>query len=96
MDGGAGASSSYAEYAAGDLPASLTVVVGAGGTAGGLSGAYTAPYAWAPMNDAEKATAIEQIFTLDFANQIVMLFAAGERLEDLQLHAGVGDVATGV
>ena len=42
----------------------------AGGTNGGLSGPYTAPYAWAPMNDAEKAMAIEQIFTLDFASKI--------------------------
>ena len=54
----------------------------AGGTAGGLSGAYTAPYAWAPMNDAEKATAIEQIFTLDFASQLAAMFPAAPRRRD--------------
>ena len=42
----------------------------AGGTNGGLSGAYTAPYVWSPMTDAEKAAAIEQIFTLDFASSL--------------------------
>lgn len=46
----------------------------AGGTNGGLSGPYTAPYAWAPMNDAERATAIEQIFTLEFANKLAAMF----------------------
>ena len=48
----------------------------AGGTAGGLSGPYTNPYAWAPMTDAEKAEAIEQIFTLDFASQVAAMFPA--------------------
>jgi hypothetical protein len=52
----------------------LSTYLYAGGTAGGLSGPFTAPYAWAPMTDAEKATAIEQIFTLDFANQIAAMF----------------------
>jgi hypothetical protein len=42
----------------------------AGGTNGGLSGAYTAPYVWSPMTDAEKAAAIEEIFTLDFASSL--------------------------
>jgi len=51
----------------------LSVYLFAGGTAGGLSGPYTAPYVWAPMNDAEKATAIEQIFTLDFASQLAAM-----------------------
>jgi hypothetical protein len=54
----------------------LSTYLYAGGTAGGLSGPYTAPYAWAPMNDAEKAMAIEQIFTLDFANQLAAMFPA--------------------
>jgi hypothetical protein len=48
----------------------------AGGTAGGLSGPYTQPYAWAPITDAEKATAIEQIFTLDFASQLAAMIPA--------------------
>ncbi len=47
----------------------------AGGTAGGLSGPYTAPFAWAPLNDAEKATAIDQIFTLDFAARLAAMIA---------------------
>jgi hypothetical protein len=51
----------------------LSVYLFAGGTAGGLSGPYTAPYVWSPMNDAEKATAIEQIFTLDFASQLAAM-----------------------
>ncbi|HQQ79252.1 MAG TPA: hypothetical protein PLB01_18025 [Thermoanaerobaculia bacterium] len=51
----------------------LSTYLYAGGTAGGLSGPFTAPYAWAPMNDAEKATAIEQIFTLDFASDLAAM-----------------------
>jgi hypothetical protein len=54
----------------------LSTYLYAGGTAGGLSGPYTQPYAWAPMNDAEKATAIEQIFTLDFASQLAAMIPA--------------------
>jgi hypothetical protein len=48
----------------------LSTYLFAGGTAGGLSGPFTSPYVWAPINDAEKAAAIEQIFTLDFAGQL--------------------------
>jgi hypothetical protein len=49
----------------------LSTYLLAGGTAGGLSGPYTGgPYAWAPLNDAEKVMAIEQIFTLDFASKL--------------------------
>lgn len=48
----------------------------AGGTAGGLSGPYTGPYAWAPITDAEKAEAIEQIFTLDFARELAAMYPA--------------------
>ncbi|MEO8054968.1 MAG: hypothetical protein ABI768_07435, partial [Acidobacteriota bacterium] len=54
----------------------LSTYLYAGGTAGGLSGPYTQPYAWAPMNDAEKAMAIEQIFTLDFASQLAAMLPA--------------------
>lgn len=50
----------------------LSVYLYQGGTAGGLSGG-TVPYVWAPMNDAEKATAIEQIFTLDFAARLAAM-----------------------
>ncbi len=53
----------------------LSVYLYAGGTAGGLSGPYTQPYVWAPLNDAEKATAIEQIFTPDFARQLAAMIA---------------------
>lgn len=53
----------------------LSVYLYQGGTAGGLSGG-TVPYAWAPMTDAEKATAIEQIFTLDFAAKLAAMFPA--------------------
>ena len=52
----------------------LSVYLFAGGTNGGLSGPFTGPYAWAPMNDAEKAMAIEQIFTLDFASKLASMF----------------------
>jgi hypothetical protein len=45
----------------------------AGGTNGGLSGPFTAPYVWTPLTDAEKATAIEEIFTLDFARQLAAM-----------------------
>jgi hypothetical protein len=48
----------------------LSTYMFAGGTAGGLSGPFAGPYVWAPINDAEKAMAIEQIFTLDFAGQL--------------------------
>ncbi len=48
----------------------LSTYLLAGGTNGGLSGPYTAPYVWSPMTDAEKAMAIEQIFTLDFARDL--------------------------
>jgi hypothetical protein len=53
----------------------LSVYIFAGGTAGGLSGPFTGSYAWAPMNDAEKAMAIEQIFTLDFASRLAAMFS---------------------
>jgi hypothetical protein len=53
----------------------LSVYLYQGGTAGGLSGG-TVPYAWAPITDAEKATAIEQIFTLDFAAKLAAMFPA--------------------
>ncbi|HEY3350573.1 MAG TPA: hypothetical protein VGM13_12425 [Thermoanaerobaculia bacterium] len=53
----------------------LSVYLFQGGTAGGLSGG-TVPYAWAPMTDAEKATAIEQIFTLDFSSKLAAMFPA--------------------
>ena len=53
----------------------LSVYIFAGGTAGGLSGPFTGSYAWAPMNDAEKAMAIEQIFTLDFASKLAAMFS---------------------
>ncbi len=48
----------------------LSVYLYAGGTAGGLSGTYTQPYAWSPLTDAEKATAIEGIFTPEFAQSL--------------------------
>ena len=54
----------------------LSTYLFAGGTAGGLSGPYTQPYAWAPITDAEKAMAIEQIFTLDFASQLAAMIPA--------------------
>ncbi|MCM3877003.1 MAG: hypothetical protein NEA02_11365 [Thermoanaerobaculia bacterium] len=53
----------------------LSAYLFAGGTNGGLSGPFTGSYVWAPMNDAEKATAIEQIFTLDFASQLASMFS---------------------
>ena len=53
----------------------LSVYLYQGGTAGGLSGG-TVPYAWAPITDAEKATAIEQIFTLDFAAKLAAMIPA--------------------
>jgi hypothetical protein len=53
----------------------LSVYLFAGGTNGGLSGPFTGSYAWAPMNDAEKAMAIEQIFTLDFASKVASMFS---------------------
>ena len=52
----------------------LSVYLFAGGTNGGLSGPFTGSYAWAPMNNAEKAMAIEQIFTLDFASKLASMF----------------------
>lgn len=48
----------------------LSTYLFAGGTLGGLSGPFTGTYAWAPLNDAEKADAIENIFTLDFARYL--------------------------
>ncbi len=51
----------------------LSTYLYAGGTAGGLSGPYTAPYVWAPITDAEKAIAIEQIFTPEFASALAAL-----------------------
>jgi hypothetical protein len=48
----------------------LSVYLFNGGTAGGLSGPTTTPFVWAPINDAEKAQAIEEIFTIDFAREI--------------------------
>lgn len=53
----------------------LSVYLFAGGTAGGLAGPFTGTFLWAPMNDAEKATAIEQIFTPDFARQLAAMIA---------------------
>ena len=52
----------------------MSTYIFAGGTNGGLSGPYTNPYAWAPITDAEKAEAIEQIFTLDFASRLAAMF----------------------
>jgi lysophospholipase L1-like esterase len=51
----------------------LSTYIFAGGTNGGLSGPFTAPYVWSPMTDAEKAMAIEQIFTLDFARDLAAM-----------------------
>ena len=51
----------------------LSVYLFQGGTAGGLSGG-TVPFAWSPLTDAEKAAAIEQIFTLDFASKLAAMF----------------------
>jgi hypothetical protein len=51
----------------------LSTYLLAGGTNGGLSGPYTAPYVWSPMTDAETAMAIEQIFTLDFASSLAAM-----------------------
>ncbi len=52
----------------------LSTYLFAGGTNGGLSGPYTGPaYSWAPMDDAEKAMAIEEIFTLDFASDLAAM-----------------------
>lgn len=53
----------------------LSVYLFQGGTAGGLSGG-TVPFAWAPLTDAEKAAAIEQIFTPEFARQLSTMFPA--------------------
>lgn len=52
----------------------LSTYLWAGGTMGGLSGPFTGPYAWAPMNDAEKAVAIERIFTLEHARDLMAAY----------------------
>ena len=54
----------------------LSVYLYQGGTAGGLAGGVVTPYAWAPMTDAEKAYAIEQIFTPDFARDLAAMIPA--------------------
>jgi hypothetical protein len=48
----------------------LSTYLFAGGTNGGLSGPFTGPYVLAPINDADKATAIEQLFTPEFAREL--------------------------
>jgi hypothetical protein len=63
-----------ANFNAGLPRVNLSTYLFAGGTNGGLSGPYAGSYAWAPMNDAEKAMAIEQIFTLDFASRLAAMF----------------------
>ncbi len=64
-----------ANFAAGLPRVDLSTYLFAGGTNGGLSGPFTGSYVWAPMNDAEKATAIEQIFTLDFASRLASMYS---------------------
>jgi lysophospholipase L1-like esterase len=53
----------------------LSVYIYQGGTAGGLAGS-TVSFAWAPITDAEKATAIEQIFTPEFARDLAAMYSA--------------------
>jgi lysophospholipase L1-like esterase len=54
----------------------LSVYIYAGGSAGGLAGGVPTPFVWAPMTDAERAEAIEKIFTPEFARELAAMIPA--------------------